>query len=272
MSVTISGQGNPVRSHGVCVYRCQGDLDAIALVATVAGIDTWPTKWNAPKMKLPTHVAVTLLLFSQLGCAAGYRHQWGAAEARSHGLGAHVETDADMFWGGVVLDVRFVRVLFPRQEFIHHQRIVDERGGRDGDHGRQTRQTFELDVPLVSVWTPEAGLGMGYPPLHKMRKGLEVWATGTVEVEGGRWYALEASAVYYHAPWAAMKVFGGWQSSTYEGATTYIDQPLGVIWEGRTSGPSVGAELTLFSGEYALNVLKWLFERDEEYRREFGDD
>ncbi|MEZ4461712.1 MAG: hypothetical protein R3E66_18715 [bacterium] len=216
-------------------------------------------------------VLAVLLCLTQLGCVTGVRHQWGTDSATRKGVSAQIEGEATMFWGGVVLDVRFLRLVMPQQEFLFDNRIEDERGGRDGQEGRETRRALQLDVPLLSIWTPKNGFGLGYPPLTKMRKGLEIWTTGSLELQDVRWYTAEAGLVYYHAPWVALRLFGGWQSTTYSGATQYIDAVNPIRYEGRTTGPSIGAELTLFSGEYALKVFEWLLAKDEKHRKMYGD-
>ena len=215
---------------------------------------------------------VVLLSFAQSGCVTGYRHQWGSDHPIERGISADVNASADVFYAGVVLDVRFVRLLLPTEEFLHDETIVDDRGAKDATHQRQTRRTLNLDVPLLRLWSTKDGFSFGYPPLKKMRKGqLELWASGGVELQGARTLRTDLSVVYYHAPWVAFRVFGGWQSTTYDGATRYIDEAFPVKWEGRTHGPTVGAELTVFAGEYALNVFAWILEKDEKHRRQFGD-
>jgi hypothetical protein len=223
-------------------------------------------------MSRATQFMLMVLSLAQSGCITGYRHQWGSDHPIEQGVSADVNASADVFWAGVVFDVRFVRLLLPTEEFVHNEGIVDDRGAKDATHARETRRTLNVDVPLLRLWSTKEGVSFGYPPLKKMRKGqIELWASGGVELQAARTLRADLSVVYYHAPWVAFRVFGGWQSTTYEGSTRYIDEPFPISWEGRTSGPSVGGELTLFAGEYALNVFAWMLEKDEKHRRQFGD-
>lgn len=220
---------------------------------------------------MKTLFPIVCAMVSLSGCAVGYRHQWGDDHLSKPALSADVTHSAHVFYAGVVIDLRYVRLLSPQEEFDHKETFVDSDGGRGASDGRQTRRVLRLDVPALSVWTPSSGVDLRYPASMKMRKSLDLILGGDVDLQGARTLRLDAGIAYQHAPWAAGKVLGGWQWTDYRGSTRAIDAPLRSIWEGTSQGPQVGAELTLFAGEYALKVFEWLLKKDEKHRERYGD-
>lgn len=228
------------------------------------------SEMHAHMKRLPL-ILLLVLAWACTGCAVGYRHQWGQERPYDRGVSADVNHSADVFYAGVVFDFRFIRFLTPQEEFIHDETFVDDLGGRSANHGRRTQRMLRVDVPVLSVWTPKDGAELKYPPTMKMRDSLEFVVGGDIDLEGGRTMRVDGAIAYQHSQWAGLRAFGGWHWSNYHGSTRSIDQPVARIWDGTVDGPQVGVELTMFAGEYALQVVEWLIKKDERYRKQYGD-
>jgi hypothetical protein len=194
------------------------------------------------------------------GCVFGYRYQ-GVSDQATNELSktADVEATGHMVYLGVTLDFRFFRVGTPSMGGNFEVTASNE-GGRYGDEYNVQLNGFQLDAPVLSLWSEEEGVG--YPGLLEHRHSVDFWLSGTfMPVNPPHWWA-DASLVYYNHDLLAVRAFGGYGRIPFDGTVSgYLDGERSAdMFETTVGGPTFGVELTILAGEQALDFIRWFGE------------
>lgn len=212
-------------------------------------------------MHLPvplTLVLSCLLAIAASGCTLGYRYHHLDSEVTSAaGANAQVEGSGHMVELGVVLDFRYFRAGNPYVGASYEMDLNEPGGGGTYKSSTIETQPFRIDVPVVSLWSEDGGIG--YPGTMIHRQSVELWLSGTLRPsELPMWWA-DASLVYYHHDMVAVRAFGGWGAVPFDGETSQFG-PGGTtyeFYETTAGGYSAGVELTVGAGEQALDFIKY---------------
>ncbi|QDG53286.1 hypothetical protein FIV42_21825 [Persicimonas caeni] len=199
------------------------------------------------------------------GCTLGYRyHHLDSEIANAAGANAQVEGSGHMVELGIVLDFRYFRVGNPYVGASYEMDVTDAAGGGAYQSSTIETQPFRLDVPVVSLWSEDGGLG--YPGTMVHRKSVELWLSGTLRPTTLPMWWADASLVYYHHDLVAVRAFGGWGAVPFEGQTTQFstEGTTYEFWETTAGGYSAGVELTLGAGEQALDFIKYFIRNQKE--------
>lgn len=197
------------------------------------------------------------------GCVVGYRYHGLDEEAVSPaGDIAQVRGQGHMVYLGLVLDFRYLRVGTPAMGARYELEAQSEGGFWREDYSAELRG-FQLDLPVLSLWSEDEGVG--YPGRLVHRRSVDIWLGGALMPgERPHWWA-DASVVYYdHDLWAA-RLFAGYGEAPVdatlrgwsEGNTTFE------YYETMVGGPTAGIELTVLAGEQALDFLTWFGEAQD---------
>ncbi|MFP4597512.1 MAG: hypothetical protein ACLFVJ_04620 [Persicimonas sp.] len=219
-----------------------------------------------PRFACISLVALALaVLVGSAGCTVGYRyHHLNSTLANDTGASAQVDGSGHTVEMGIVLDFRYVRLisayLFPTYEFD----VDDNLGGSGYHYSQQETRGFRLDVPLLSVWNEEGGLD--YPGTMVHRKSVELWGSVSGRPETIPLWWADLGMVYYHHNGVALRAFGGWGGAPFDGNTSRMgaERTQFEFWETTANGYTAGFEITLASGEHALDFVKFFVEQQEE--------
>ena len=166
---------------------------------------------------------------------------------------------------GLVADFRYARLAFP---FEGHRRKIDlvvrEGSAFSIDEVIELR-TIRLDVPLWSFRDFSNGSSESwYPGSMAQRHSLELWASSSLGMGPIHPATATLSVAYYKYGAVAVRLFGGWSRTPYSGLDRSIQQGAAVDQrrEGYAPGMVAGIELTLAAGEYALELARFILDRD----------
>ncbi|MGM0556341.1 MAG: hypothetical protein ACQEVA_08165 [Myxococcota bacterium] len=215
------------------------------------------SKTQAVSVRIAARLCVLMCVACLSGCLLGYRYQ-GVSDQAVNELSktADVEATGHMIYLGVTLDFRFLRVGTPSMGGNFEVSASNE-GGRYGDEYNVQLNGFQLDAPVVSLWSEEEGFG--YPGLLEHRHSLDFWLSGTLmPVNPPHWWA-DASLVYYNHDLLAVRAFGGYGRIPFDGTVSgYLSGERSAdMFETTVGGPTFGVELTILAGEQALDFLNW---------------
>ena len=123
---------------------------------------------------------------------------------------------------------------------------------------------MRLDLPLLSLWDFESG-GVGYPGVLPHRHTIDVWARGGTSNADGDYELFYGGALtYYRAGGIAVTLTADrWGLETEVTTLENIGQ---VVHQGDATGWAFGIEVTLFAGEYALDIFSDLWALDKSLR------
>lgn len=212
-------------------------------------------------------VAVAVAVSMLAGCTFGAHHYRIGGTDHQQDHTARVDGTVSGVDIGVVGDFRYLRLGLPYEGQRHQLSVdIEEGGGFDIDRSLELR-TLRLDVPVFSFRDfSEEPSGRRYPGRMEQRHSLELWLSGSVGVSPISPATATASLTYYrYGAWAA-RLYGGVTSVPYSGTSPSTDDGRDrlVRQEGRVPGIVVGIEMTLPAGEYALELVEFIIEWDEE--------
>lgn len=205
-------------------------------------------------------------LLSTAGCTIGYRyHRVDDTTTGSAGTPGKIQGSGHMVELGVVLDVRYLRLVMPYLGGSYDMKLTASDGARAQQSTMIEKRGFRLDVPVLSVWNGENGWGPGYPGIMEHRQSVELWLSGTGRFGDPILGFADLGVVYYHHDLVAMRAFGGWGAAPFEQSSIGfgLNRPRQEFWETSAAGPTGGVELTVGAGEQALDFLKFFFDSQE---------
>jgi len=206
-----------------------------------------------------------LIVLSMSGCALNGRYQFVNGSSPDASVDGHVETAGT----SIVADFRVVRVQMP---LVFERGLIEYRDDATGVGRRKvdrTNRAFRLDVPLISFWDFRNSASFEYPGTMRRRESLELW--GMVESnlgEGFPWVA-GGGVVYYWYRRFALGVMTGYGSAPFSGGLEGIGAGYPTTISGRHEGMWMGVEMTLFAGEFALELWDYIVAKDRKERRLF---
>lgn len=201
------------------------------------------------------------------GCTFGAHHQRVATSVDQDDHSARVDGTVDGVDLGVVADFRYFRLGLPYEGQRHEMAVeIEDEGGFDIDSTFELR-TLRLDVPVFSFRDfSDDPSGRRYPGRMEGRHSLELWLSGSVGVSPISPVTATAGLTYYRYGAYAARLYGGMSMTPYSGLTQTNTQgpDRTVRREGHAPGIVVGVEMTLAAGEYALELVEFIREFDEE--------
>ena len=221
--------------------------------------------------RLPALVVVlaALLPLGAAGCTYGYRYTNLGSTHTEQGRSVDVQGHAHTFLAGVVLDFRYARLGIPFEGLVVDLELEDELGGVDTLEDYDEMRSYRLDVPLLTIFDLEHDVWWRYPGAIRHREGIELWGSAMSNLkERHHWWA-DLSVAYYNYNGLGARLFAGYGELPFRASTHGVGPAFPLRWEGQAGGWGGGVEVTLTTGEYALEALEWLLDRDREERREF---
>lgn len=203
------------------------------------------------------------------GCVAGVHHHRIDATVEEAGDTVDIEGSVNSVDFGIVADFRYARLAMP---FEGHRRQIEvdvRDGGAFSIDKVVELRALRLDVPLWSaIDLADEPSGSWYPGRMSQRHSVELWASGSVGVTPIHPKTATVGAVYYRYGAVAVRVYGGLSSNPYSGLDRSIENGGEVNHrrEGSVTGMVGGIEVTLAAGEYALELVRFIIDRDREGR------
>jgi hypothetical protein len=199
-----------------------------------------------------------------VGCTIGYRyHHLDSSITNAAGNSAQVEGSGHTVEMGIVFDFRVLRAVMPYVGANYELDVRDDRGGGGYQESMTEARGFRLDLPALSLWSDEGGIG--YPGTMVHRQSVELWLSGTIRPGSPPLWWSDVGLVYYHHDAVAVRAYGGWGQAPFTGTTTSFDAD-GVqdqFWEASVGGPTAGVELTLGAGEQMLDFFKFFLDNQD---------
>ena len=214
----------------------------------------------------PQFVAPLLLALCVLGatgCTVGYRyHHVDATTLSATGTPGELGGSGHMVELGIVLDVRYLRLVLPYMGASYEMELTASDGGRAQQKSMIEKRGFRLDVPALSLWNGKNGWEPGYPGVMKHRQSVELWLSATGRVDDPVLGFADLGLVYYHHDLVALRAFGGWGGVPFEQTSTGfgLNRPRQEFWKTSATGPTAGVELTIGAGEQALDFFNFFFD------------
>ena len=208
---------------------------------------------------------LSILLFC--GCSVGYRNVIHSSDiVREDGRSLQVRGESQSGIVNVNADFRFARFSLPIELGTNSWDLLADDGGSIKDTALRERQFYRLDAPVLSIYQIGNGLAIKYPGLLSERKSIEFWIGGEMDFQknGHRW--VDFGLMYYHFGLVGVRLYGG-MGSEYLRTTTKADNKSTLFWEGSAWGYGAGIEITVAPGEYFLNFLEFLWEKDQTHQR-----
>ena len=205
-------------------------------------------------------VLAACLLAGPAGCVVGYRYDSVSdTVVNDSGQSSRVEGHGHVVYTGLILDFRVLRFSYP---YVGGQYEIEASGpgavSTDSQAYNTREQSFHLDVPLLSIWSEENGIG--YPGTLEHRHSIDLWLSGTANFYGGPHGWVEGGLVWYKHDLMAVRLFGGWGETPVDVA---VEMQRGdgttstAFFDSTAGGPSGGIEVTVLAGEQALDFLNW---------------
>jgi len=207
-----------------------------------------------------------LIVLNMSACAVSGRHQWITGSSED----AHVEGSVDSVGSSIVADFRVLRVQYPVTFQRGSVRYFDDATGKAEKQIDRTERWFQLDVPLLSLWDFKEHQALGYPGLMKRRRSLEIWVTGSSNLKEGFPFNIAAGPVYYQYRHFAVGALFGWGSAPFASGLQGVGEGYPNAISGRHEGFWIGLDMTLFAGEFALELWDYLMESDSRHQKLFG--
>lgn len=215
---------------------------------------------------MPVNIIAQILLgiclLSVTGCTVGYRyHHVNASTLSSTGTPGELRGGGHMVELGVVLDVRYLRLVMPYIGASHEMELTASDGGRAQQKSTIEKRAFRLDLPALSLWNGKNGWEPGYPGIMEHRQSLELWLSATGNFDDPILGFADLGLVYYQHDLVAVRAFGGWGGVPFQQSSTGygLDRPRQEVWKTSATGPTAGVELTVGAGEQALDFFKFFF-------------
>ncbi|AWV90728.1 hypothetical protein [Bradymonas sediminis] len=214
--------------------------------------------------KLSQNLLATLLLGACLlgttGCTIGYRyHHIDDATLSERGTRGDIKGGGHMVELGLVLDVRYLRLVMPYMGASYEMELQASDGAQVAQSTMIEKRGFRLDVPALSIWNGKTGWGPGYPGIMKHRQSVEIWLSATGRVDDPLLGFADLGLVYYHHDLVAVRAFGGWGGAPFkQTSSTYgLENRRPEFWKTSATGPTGGVELTIGAGEQALDFIMY---------------
>ena len=214
-------------------------------------------------------LVVGLVGWMNFGCIAGAHHHSIDTTVMNQGDALDVTGEVNSVDLGITADFRYFRVGLP---FEGHRRKIDvdiqEGGFFEIDRVVELR-ALRVDVPVVSLFDfSDEPSGQRYPGLMKQRNSLELWLSGSMGISPIRPATASAGLAYYRYGAFAVRAFGGFSTNPFRGierghagGTSSITRRSGYA-----PGWMAGVEVTLAAGEYALELVQFILDWDEDAR------
>ncbi len=201
------------------------------------------------------------------GCSAGYRKvSHDSTIVRDDGRKLEVGGGSDSALVMLNADFRFARFSLPIEMGSNNWDLSADDGGRVTDTALRERRFYRLDMPVLSIYQVGNGLGIWYPGLLEQRKSIEFWMGGEMDLmkNGHRW--VDFGLMYYHYERIGVRIYGG---VGLEGirTTTKAQNKSALFWDDSAVGYGAGVEITVAPGEYFLNFLEFLWQKDKTHQR-----
>ena len=219
-------------------------------------------------------VRILLFILSTFlcGCIAGGSAgtlQTGTLTSTAPGETADISVARRGYVIGTAFDFRAVRFV-STLEMVQRERAAAWSSGVTTDRSSveatyQERRMLRLDVPLLTLWNLETG-GLGYPGLLPRRHSIDLWARGgtsdILQLDNGGFGG--AALTYYRSGSVAVSLTADrWSEPT---SIRGLGQDGYHTYTGDAGGWVLGLEVTVGAGEYALDALEWMMDRDDEAR------
>lgn len=203
--------------------------------------------------------------WTNVGCIGGVHHHRINSTVEHGEQIADVTGTVDSADFGVVADFRYARLALPFEG--HRRQInVDFRNGSQFSVDQVVEiRALRADVPLWSAKDlSDDESETWYPGRMNQRHSLEVWASGSVGVTPIHPASASLGLVYYRYGAVAVRLFAGVSKTPYSGLDrAFIDgTEINRRREGHATGMVAGLEVTLAAGEYALELLRFIVDRD----------
>lgn len=189
-----------------------------------------------------------------------------------NGVSEQVSVDGhiEKYATSIVADFRVLRLqmplLFERGEIAY----LDEASGRGVRKIDRTSRTYRLDLPVLTIWDFDQKAWFRYPGLLEKRTSLDIWLMGQSNFSQDWPWMAGAGVSYYQYKGIAAGVWGGWSTEPFRDGIEGIGPQYPQTITGRHEGFWVGVEVTLFAGEFALELWDYLVAKDEKHRELFG--
>lgn len=207
-----------------------------------------------------------VILLNMSACGISGRHQWIIGTSSD----AHVEGSIDSVGSSIVADFRVLRLQYPVTFQRGSVRYFDDQTGKAEKQIDRTERWFQLDVPLLSLWDFKDHQAFGYPGMMKRRRSLEIWVTGSSNLKDGFPFNVAAGPVYYQYRHFAVGALFGWGSAPFASGLQGVGEGYPNAISGRHEGFWIGLDMTLFAGEFALELWDYLMESDSRHQKLFG--
>lgn len=133
----------------------------------------------------------------------------------------------------------------------------------------RTNRAFRLDVPLISLWDFRNSVAFEYPGLMRRRESLELWGIMESNFKEEFPWAAGGGLVYYWYRRFSLGVIAGYGSAPFSGGLEGIGRGYPTTISGRHEGVWVGLDMTLFAGEFALELWDYVVAKDRRERKLF---
>ena len=197
----------------------------------------------------------------------GYRKMNISSEiVRDDGRRLDVRGESDTALLMVHADFRYARLSLPIELGSQTWDFLAEDGGRVKDSALRERRFYRIDAPFLSVYQVDKGLGIWYPGFLSKRKSLEFWVGGEMDFlkSGHRW--VDVGLMYYHYGLIGVRAYAGVGSEKVR-TSTKAETKSTLFWDDSAWGYGGGIEFSITPGEYFLEFLEFLFEKDQRHQR-----
>ncbi len=209
------------------------------------------------------------LSFALAGCVVGGRHQRVHSTPTMHGQQGEIQGTASAIEFGIVADFRYFRLALPFEGAVTELTGSAKPTGHFSNKANREFRALRLDIPLLSLYNFKGGGRWQYPGTMHHRHSLEIWTGAAAALTAHPDWWADIGITYYQHNAFAVRLYGGYGQLPYremmEGrnlANQFSAKP----WEGYAGGLALGLEITLFAGEHALDLLKFIFEEDQRVR------
>ncbi|MBA2662071.1 MAG: hypothetical protein H0U74_07220 [Bradymonadaceae bacterium] len=215
------------------------------------------------------HCLLLLVAALSSSCVVGVRHQQVQSQQFQHGQQGEVSGSATGIEFGVVADFRYFRLAFPYEGLGIDITGSAEPNGYFKKKDVNEFRAFRLDIPLISLRDFENGGSFKYPGIMRHRQSLEIWTGAAAEPSSTpNWWA-DVGLVYYHHNAIAVRLYGGYGQIPFRETMLGRNDNFSAndkTWQGHAGGLAMGLEITLFAGEHALDLIKYILVEDKRVR------